>query len=267
MNLFKAEKIGNEEELQELVQECKEVNGQNSYPNSLHEMSTSHNSDPTAQALTRGDADINLQDQEGDTALHIAAIHGDTESVKALIQSGADPDIKNRWGDTPLYIAALNGHLGSIVALVHAGADPDIQNCWGNTPLYIAALNNHPASIEALAQAGANANIQNKDGWTALHCASSKSENMSKIECVKALLDAGADYTLMNNAFQTPEDLVGNETIKIQFRDHRITHENQKPIQTTNEGEIQKSASSVTISPTGNSARIWETGSRQPDEE
>lgn len=208
MDLFQAAEPENKEKPRKSIQDGREVNGKNSYPNPPHEAMASDNQAPSIQALTPEDASLNLQDQEGDTMLHIAAIHGQTESIEALLQSGHDPNIQNRWGDTPLYIAALNGHLASVEALIHAGADPDIQNCWGNTPLYIAALNKHP-------------------------------------ESVKALLDAGTDTTLMNHAPQTPENSTGDESIKSQFLDHRIARKNQTLTQVANDGLAQESTATV----------------------
>ena len=49
--------------------------------------------------------------------------------------------------------------------------------------------------VKALIEAGADLNAKENDGWTALHLAARN----GKLDCVKALIEAGADLNAQKN--------------------------------------------------------------------
>lgn len=118
---------------------------------------------------------------------------GDAAAVVAVLDSGAaDVNAAGAQGWTPLHYAATSGRrLGALKALLARGADANAAAVDGKTPLMFAASVGSVACLWALLEhGGAEVNARAKgSGWTALHHA----VLWRQYECVKALLDAGAD--------------------------------------------------------------------------
>lgn len=89
---------------------------------------------------------------------------------------------------------AGEGNAGVLTVLLQRGARPDAGA--GETPaLFAAAAANHTECIRVLLEAGADINVRNTKGSTPLMAAAFH----GKLDALRQLLDAGADRHLRNN--------------------------------------------------------------------
>lgn len=166
------------------------------------------------------EVDFNARDRSGQTLLHIAASKGEEGDVRTLLNAGADPHAKDNMGKTPLHLAAAAGSEDVIKLLIAAGAAPDAEDEIKATPLHYAAIWAHPSCIKELLEAGANPNVfddaYGASGagvtgplgfpWnyycsygTPLHRAIVGSSLLfGRRGAIKALLDSGADFNIVN---------------------------------------------------------------------
>ncbi len=114
-----------------------------------------------------------------------AARQGDVEKVKALIASGADVETRIDHQHTPLMFAVYIGHYEMAEILIEAGADVNAAHAPDHTVLYHAL---ESALESRQLRAEINATVE-ASGRTALAYA----VEMSKVEMVKQLIEAGAD--------------------------------------------------------------------------
>lgn len=102
-----------------------------------------------------------------------------------------------------LFKAATIGSTGTLEDLIAAGANvnastPSVHTPY-ETPLSCAAAYGHAHAIHILAAAGADVNHVGSDGHTSLHRALAR----DWVECVKALLQWGADESLVDRDGRT----------------------------------------------------------------
>ncbi|XP_042857282.1 transient receptor potential channel pyrexia-like [Penaeus japonicus] len=137
-------------------------------------------------------------------ALHLAAMKGCCACVKELLDSGADVNLKDIQDRTPLFYAVNNNRGGSgkcIQLLLEKGSSVS-EPCEGRiTPLHVAAEVGNVTAAQLLLKVGAPHSARDKDGCTPLHLATTTG-------MVEALLAAGADVTVKDNAHQTPLERV-----------------------------------------------------------
>ncbi|XP_042883338.1 transient receptor potential channel pyrexia-like [Penaeus japonicus] len=137
-------------------------------------------------------------------ALHLAAMKGCCACVKQLLDSGADVNLKDIQDRTPLFYAVNNNRGGSgkcIQLLLEKGSSVS-EPCEGRiTPLHVAAEVGNVTAAQLLLKVGAPHSARDKDGCTPLHLATTTG-------MVEALLAAGADVTVKDNAHQTPLERV-----------------------------------------------------------
>ncbi len=172
----------------------------------------------------------NLESKKQWTALMYAAwrLHTSKQHVdalQALIQAKADLDVKNENGKTALMLLLdskklneenLHTRYKAFTELVKAGADVNIEDNDGNTVLMlllskteepeglISFLRNYrfddnSNNSTGLLAAGVKPDIQNTQNWTALMYAVSE----GYVDAFMALVEAGADFNLKNDADQT----------------------------------------------------------------
>ena len=162
-----------------------------------------------ASRLLRAEADPDVRNDYGSTPLGEAAAKGDMDMIELLLDAGADVESENQEGQTALMAVARTGNVEAAELLLDAGADVNAVESWGGqTALHWAAARKQPEMIEFLIANGATVDVRGIDrnwerhvtseprmkdmktgGLTPLHYAIR--ENC--LECVDALLDAGAD--------------------------------------------------------------------------
>lgn len=163
-----------------------------------------------------------------------AAKLDDASTITSLLQRGFDPNtVESERGDSGLILALREKSMKVFPVLMKArGINLDLRANNGDTALMIAAYSANKPAVETLLAKGATVN---QVGWTALHYAAAIGDNdivkmlLAKsaaldapspnkttpvmmaargghIYTVKALLDAGADSSLKNEAGMTALD-------------------------------------------------------------
>ena len=145
------------------------------------------------QNVQDGDVDRDL----ASTMFFEAVTAGDEERVRLLIRSGANVNQMGRDGSV-LDAASVHGHLQIVRMLVEAGADPVLANAHNSTALHGAAYYGRTRVLRALVDAvlarGRSVDLKDENGNTPLVAAATAgSPSNHQEECVRMLLDAGAD--------------------------------------------------------------------------
>jgi ankyrin repeat protein len=149
-----------------------------------------------AKYLIAQGANVNALSTDGeDTPLAQAATRGYDDVVEILLKAGANAKAKNKNGYAALGAALFNGHLDVADQLLAAGADVNGADNYGITPLMTASSICNPDLLRYLAEKGAVVDKISQleyGGSTALTTAA----GTGQVECVKALLELGADPRL-----------------------------------------------------------------------
>nr|CAB3449808.1 unnamed protein product [Digitaria exilis] len=139
--------------------------------------------------------DVNAVDDKGRTPLIFAVLSENAAVVKYLLDNGADPDKADDDGLAPLHSAAGIGDCEMVQLLLAKGAfvDPLAVEC--GTPLHVAAKERQAGAMKILLDHNADCNkaymIYGLYGMTPLF----QAINVSSVECVKLLVQAGADVS------------------------------------------------------------------------
>jgi uncharacterized protein len=167
---------------------------------------------PMVHALLQHGANPNLMNSLGSCPLEEAVKAANFDLVRMLLKAGAYADEANADGETPLMLAAHTGVVKIAELLVSYGANVNAREKWrGQTALMWAAAQDHPEMTRLLLRHGAKVNVREdyndwldratqitsepraqyrpEGGLTALLYAA----RSGCLDCVKALLKAGAD--------------------------------------------------------------------------
>lgn len=143
-----------------------------------------------------------------------AARAGLCEDILAFVCDEVDIDEPNQHGNTMLMLAAFYGHADAVELLLQKGASPMATNHNGSSALQFGSRN--PQVLRMLLDTTAieHINHQDDDGITPLLRATNIREGVfseldvsaipERVECVRLLLQSGADIDLASDKGRTP---------------------------------------------------------------
>ncbi len=145
---------------------------------------------------------VNSPEEKGLTALMCALLDNNVDIANILINDGnADVTCKTKRGDTALHLACHNDSLSVVENLVKKGASVTAKNSEGTIPIMFAASNKRHDILKFLLDIDSSlVNEQDDDGDTALNYAA----KAKSIECVRLLVDIGANIEIANQKGCTP---------------------------------------------------------------
>lgn len=170
--------------------------------------------------LLRREADPSKANNFGASPLSEAARLANLALVEQLLDAGADPDSANADGQTPLMLAAYNGSVEVARALIAKGANVNAIEQWtGQTALMWAAARGYPELARLLIDNGADVNVRGTHfDWSSQMTSEPRGQyrpaggltpllfaaRSGCLDCVKAIVDAGADPNLPSPEGETP---------------------------------------------------------------
>jgi len=159
--------------------------------------------------LIEAGADVTAANDYGATPMSEAAIRGDVEILELLLDAGADVDSPNADGQTALMVLARTDNVAAARLLLERGADVNaVERRKGQTALMWAAAQSRPAMVALLLEFGADVGARSYEyDWERRVTAEPRLKDIAPggftpllfaarqgcVECVRLLLDAGAD--------------------------------------------------------------------------
>ncbi|RUW73196.1 MULTISPECIES: ankyrin repeat domain-containing protein [unclassified Mesorhizobium] len=151
-------------------------------------------------------------------AIHDAATKGDVAGITAALDAGAGVD-ESDGKATPLYLAVKGGHFAAAKLLMDRGADVNAAPTPLLGPALMPALAKRRIDlIKLLLDGGANPNSK-RSRENAIHIA----VNLGCLDCVKALVEAGADVNAKTKDGKTPIHLARFKGLR-EIADYLMAH-------------------------------------------
>ena len=131
------------------------------------------NEPESVEALIRGGADVNAENNDGTnmSPLNVASDKGFTNIVRILLDSNANVESPDHLDRTPLFNAASSGHHDIVELLLGKGAQIETRDNAGNTALWIAAAHGHIEVIDTLIAKRADVDAMNYSRHSPLYAA------------------------------------------------------------------------------------------------
>jgi ankyrin repeat protein len=153
-----------------------------------------------SSASVRALVDVGAEAHPGTRVLHApleyAAMSGDMEAVRLLLAHGAEAS------PTALSEGVTFGHPDIVQTLIDAGANVQLTEASGINLLHWAVITNRASVIPVLVKAGVPLDATDDIGFTPLMYAATV--DVGTVDTLKALLAAGADRGIRNDAGRTP---------------------------------------------------------------
>ncbi len=130
--------------------------------------------------------------------IHDAAKNGDVAAIIAALDAGAGVDENDGWA-TPLWYAARRGKEEAAKLLIARGADANLATKTSGPPLLGAIERKNGILVKLLLASGADPNAALATN-SALYLAAKS----GCLECVEALVDAGAEVNALNKDREPP---------------------------------------------------------------
>ena len=153
----------------------------------LH-LAVEHDFSAWIKDLVQKGADVNELNSRGDTPLMVAIQQRKLKCAQELIICGADVNALSSIHYTPLHYAAHQDSTECLEFLIQARADVNFGDY--STPLMTAAWSGKDKNVLAVIKAGADVNILRR---VTCDTALSEAFREGNFECVKILIEAGAD--------------------------------------------------------------------------
>ncbi|TIL79815.1 MAG: c-type cytochrome [Mesorhizobium sp.] len=151
-------------------------------------------------------------------AIHDAATKGDVAAITAALDAGAGVD-ESDGKATPLYLAVKSGHFAAAKLLMDRGADVNAAPTPLLGPALMPALAKRRIDlIKLLLDGGANPNSK-RSRENAIHIA----VNLGCLDCVRALVEAGADVNAKTKDGKTPLHLAKRKGLR-EIADYLMSH-------------------------------------------
>ncbi|MBD2731522.1 ankyrin repeat domain-containing protein [Nostoc sp. FACHB-892] len=182
------------------------VNGMSSYGESAIKVAAQVGRFDAVKLLLNAGAN---PEQLGWTELMHAIVFGSLEQVLLLLEQGADQDVRDCWHRTPWLLSIQVGELPKAKLLLAARVNHnDVGNC-GKTPLMYAIENNRLEVLQWLIAEGFDIEATDDFSNTALIIAAEHGAT----DCVKILLEAGANPSRINNCDDKAIKIATNKEI------------------------------------------------------
>jgi uncharacterized protein len=158
------------------------------------------------ERLAKAGARLDQRDSHARTPVHIAAHGSHDDVVRVLAKAGADLNAKDsRQYDLVTIVSVTNDAALLSLALSLGASARQITSPYDGTALIAAAHLGHAEVVRRLIAAGAPLDHVNNLGWTALmESIVLGSGGRAHQDTLKALLDAGADFTIPDRDGVTP---------------------------------------------------------------
>jgi ankyrin repeat protein len=170
--------------------------------------------------LLRAGATVNVKNRFGSTPMFEAAVAGNAALLERLLAAGGDVESPGADGQTALMVAARTGQVEAVRVLLNKGANVNASERWhGQSALMWAIVQHHTDVVRELIRSGADVNLRSTvnnwqrqvtgepravyrpaGGLTPLLFAARE----GCIECIEALLDAGAQVDVADPEAITP---------------------------------------------------------------
>ena len=129
------------------------------------------------ELLIEKDADLHrCEAVQGSSPLLMAVNLGQADMVKVLLESGSDPEIKGVFGQTPLIRSVTEGYFSVLALLLEYGSLLDRRDDTGNTALMHAVEDGQLEMVKALIFAGADTSLKNQASMNLLQLAESSDQ-------------------------------------------------------------------------------------------
>ena len=174
------------------------LDARNEFGNSaLHSAVSSNCVDAATLLLTKG-ADVHERDDNGYALIHGVSFQDDMAMLTLLLKAGAEVNDVSGGGCWPLQDACRSGHATAVAFLLQVGANPNLTST-GETALFAAVSSDSLECVRLLLNAGADANAMDCDGWTCLF-------HLRSEPVARYLLEHGANPSLSDQCGGLPED-------------------------------------------------------------
>jgi uncharacterized protein len=158
------------------------------------------------QKAVSANADVNARDPQGRTPLHVAAFAKRRDAIRALAKAGADLGALENDRYDAVTIASVANDEETLRLLLSLGASAKLTTSrYDGTALIAAAHLGHDGVVRQLIAAGAPLDHVNNLHWTALIESIVLGDGGRRhVECLRALLKAGANTQLSDREGRTP---------------------------------------------------------------
>jgi len=194
------------------------TDARNDFGNSALHAAVSSDSVDAAALLLQNGANVHERDENGYGLIHTVSFENDMAMLKLLLNAGAEVNDVSGGGDWPLKDACQSGDAAAASFLLQVGANPNLTST-GETALFAAVSSDNLECIRLLLDAGADVNATDCDGWTCLF-------HLRSEPAARYLLERGAGAGISDQCGGLPEDW---ERIPIgvrrMLREWRTTHQ------------------------------------------